>query len=134
MTSARAEARHRAGDHARHLKVWLVLLCLAELADLMTTRADRLQGGIEVNQLAAFTLGVGGAALFWAMKLSLVLAMAAIVLLAVRLAREFPAGRARIVRGYVARSIQVCVLLLATAAISNLAVLAHLPPPGWFGT
>lgn len=125
MRVQQSEMRHAAAAGvARELKVWLVLLCLAELADLVTTRADRLHGGIEANQVAAFTLGVGGPGLFWVLKLGLVLAMAATVLLAVRLSREFPAGRAGIVHRYVARSIQVCVLILTAGAIANLKVLA----------
>lgn len=124
MKAEQSEISEAAVGHARLLTVWLVLLCLAELADLVTTRADRLQGGIEANQVAAFALGIGGPGLFWMLKLSLVLAMAATVLLALRLSRGFPAGRAAIVRRYVARSIQLCVLILTVAAIGNLMVLA----------
>ena len=124
MRIDQAGAGRSAADHSRQLKVWLVLLCLAELADLITTRADRLHGGIEVNQVAAFTLGVGGPGLFWALKLGLVVAMAAIALLAVHVAPEFPAGRARILQCYTARSIQICELILTAAATANLGVLA----------
>lgn len=124
MRVQQSEMRHAAAGVARELKVWLVLLCLAELADLVTTRADRLRGGIEANQVAAFAFGVGGPGLFWVLKLGLVLAMAATVLLAVRLSRQLPAGRAGIVHRYVARSIQICVLILTVAAIANLMVLA----------
>ena len=125
MSAEQSESRDAAAvGHVRLLKVWLVLLCLAELADLITTRADRLHGAIEANQVAAFTLGVGGPGLFWVLKLGLVLLMAATVLLSVRLSRELPAGRAGILHRYVARSIQLCVLILTVAATANLMVLA----------
>lgn len=116
--------RGQAG-YAGQLTVWLVMLGLAELADLMTTHADRLQGGIEANQVAAFTLGVGGPALFWGLKLSLVIAMAVVVLLAIRFGRSFPGRRARIIQSTVARGLQVCVLLLTLSALGNLVVLAY---------
>ncbi len=123
MRTDQAELGRSAADYSRQLKVWLVLLCLAELADLITTRADRLHGGIEVNQVAVFTFGVGGPGLFWVLKLGLVVVMAAIALLAMRVAREIPAGRARIVQRYTARSIQICALILTAAATANLGVL-----------
>ena len=124
MKTNRCVLRHSASAGLRGLKLWLLLLGMAELADLITTRADRLHGGIEANQFAAFTLGVGGPGLFWAVKLSVVVAMAAIVVLAVRRAREFPPRRANLIRGYVARSIQICALILTAAAMANLMVLA----------
>lgn len=124
MRAGQSEVRDAATGHARLLKVWLVLLCLAELADLVTTRADRLHGGIEANQVAALAFTIGGPGLFWVVKLGLVLAMAATVLFALKLSRGLPAGRAGIVRRYVARSIQLCVFILTVAAIGNLTVLA----------
>lgn len=118
--------RHGArGVYPGQFKLWLLLLGLAELADLITTRADRLQGGIEANHVAAFTFGVGGPALFWGLKLSLVLAMAVVVMLAIRFARSFPGRRARIVRMAVARGLMVSVLLLTISALGNLVVLAY---------
>lgn len=126
MRSQQSALGHSGAFHARQMKVWLLLLCLAELADLVTTRADRLHGGIEANQVVAFTFGVGGPGLFWVLKLSVVAAMAGVVLLAWRLACELPAGRATVVRRYVARSIQACVLILTVAAVSNLSVLGGL--------
>lgn len=124
IRARQSEIVDAAAGQVRLLKVWLVLLCLAELADLVTTRADRLHGGIEANQVAAFTLGVGGPGFFWVLKLGLVLAMAGTVLLAVRLSRGLSAGRAGIVQRYIARSLQLCVLILTVAAIANLGVLA----------
>ncbi|MGH2976661.1 MAG: hypothetical protein ACRDLL_17625 [Solirubrobacterales bacterium] len=117
---------------ARLLKYWLGLLCLAELADLVTTRADRLGGGIEANQVSAFALAVGGPGLFWSLKLALVLAMAAVVLLALHFARSFPGRRAHLLQACVARSLQLCVLLLSVAALGNVGVLDQFPFPGRF--
>lgn len=115
---------------ASRLKFWLLLLGLAEIADLMTTHADRLRGGIEANQVSAFVLGVGGPPLFWALKLGLVLVMALIVLLSIRIVYSFPGRRAGIVQVAVARGLQVCVLLLTFSALGNIAVLASLSPGG----
>jgi predicted small integral membrane protein len=113
------------GDAAR-LKLWLLLLGLAELADLITTRADRLLGGIEANHVSAFALGAGGPMLFWGLKLCLVLAMAVAVMLAIRFARAVHDRRAQIVKVTVARGLQVCVLVLTVAALGNVTVLAYL--------
>ncbi|MGH7764321.1 MAG: hypothetical protein ACREOM_07895 [Candidatus Dormibacteraceae bacterium] len=116
--------RRPASAAVHHLKLWLGLLCLAELADLVTTRADRLRGGIEANQVSAFTLAVGGPGLYWGLKLSLVIAMVAVVLLAVHFARSFPGKRARLVQAWITRSMQLCVLTLTFASLGNVVVLA----------
>jgi hypothetical protein len=111
-------------EHARQLKLWLGLLCFAELADLMTTHADRVRGGVEANQVSAFTLAVGGPGLYWGLKLGLVLAMAVVVVLALHFARNFPGRRAKLIQNWIERSIQVCVVTLTIAAIGNVVVLA----------
>jgi hypothetical protein len=128
---ARRSLSARTSSHAsrreeRLLKLWLALLCFAELADLVTTHADRIRGGIEVNQVSAFTLDVGGSGLYWTLKLGLVLVMGAVVMLALRFARNFPDRRARVVKAWVARSIQLSVLVLTVSSIGNVVVLMTL--------
>lgn len=130
QTALTAKARQASSVGAARLKFWLLLLSLAEFADLMTTRADRLQGGIEANQVSAFVLGVGGPQLYWGLKLGLVLAMALVVLLAIHIVHSFPGRRAGIVQVAIARGLQVCVLLLTVSALGNLVVLASLVPGG----
>jgi hypothetical protein len=44
-----APAREQSPHHAR-LPLWIGLLFLAELADLITTHADRARGGMEANR------------------------------------------------------------------------------------
>ena len=130
QTGLIVKPRQASSVGAGRLKFWLLLLSLAEFADLMTTRADRLQGGIEANQVSAFVLGIGGPPLYWALKLGLVLAMALIVLLTIHIVYSFPGRRAGIVQAVVARGLQVCVLFLTVSALGNMVVLASLFPGG----
>lgn len=117
----------RTAHRERRLAIWICLLYLAELADLITTHADRARGGVEANQFAAWTLEAGGPVLFWALKLGLVVAMGCVVLRALRLRRLCPGGRAEVTLNWVERGLQACALALTLVAVSNLAVLAQLP-------
>lgn len=103
----------------RLLMVWVGLLGMAQMADLITTEVDRLRGGIEANQFAAFVLMVGGAGLFLVLKLAVVLGMAAAVLIALRFRRNHPGERAERCLDIVARTLQVSVVLLTVTAVGN---------------
>jgi hypothetical protein len=99
--------------------VWVGLLAVAQLADLITTEADRLRGGIETNQFAAFILLVGGPGLFLIVKLAVVLGMAAAALIALRYRKDYPGERAERCLDIVARTLQGSVVLLTVTAINN---------------
>jgi hypothetical protein len=99
--------------------VWVGLLGTAEIADLVTTEVDRLGGGIETNQFAAFVLMVGGPGLFLALKLAVVAGMAIAVLVALRYRRSHPGERAERCLDIVARTLQGSVVLLTLTALVN---------------
>ncbi len=115
---------------SRRLAVWLGLLGLAELTDLVTTHADRLKGGAEANGVAWFAMATGGPGFFWTIKLVLVAAMAALVLLVIRFGRSSPGHRAAVASRFTTRALQLCVVALTISSIGNLAVLAWLASTG----
>jgi hypothetical protein len=96
------------------------------MADVITTQADTLRGGIEANQFASFVLDVGGPGLFWVMKSLLVVGMALVVWLAVRFGRQYPGERAQLCLKLVARTMQCCVVLLTITVLGNASVAAQL--------
>jgi hypothetical protein len=71
-------------------------------------------------------LTVGGPGLFGALKLSLVLGMALAVTLACRYRARNPGRHGELCVGVVARTIQLCVVLLTLAVLGNASVAAQL--------
>lgn len=110
----------------RLLAVWVGLLGVAQLADLITTEVDRLLGGIETNHFAAFIMTVGGPGLFLALKLLVVLGMAAAVFVALHYRRNHPGERAERCVDVVARTLQGSVVLLTVTALGNAHVAAQI--------
>ena len=110
----------------RFLMIWVGLLAAAQLTDLVTTEMDRLRGGIEANQFAAFVLMVGGAGLFLTLKLAVVAGMGAAALVALRYRRKHPGERAERCLDVVARTLQGSVALLTVTALSNAHVAAEI--------
>jgi len=110
----------------RLLTVWIGLLAAAQIADLVTTEVDRVGGGIEINQFAAFVLGVGGAGLFLVLKLAVVAGMAVAVIVALRFRRNHPGERAEWCLEVVARTLQGSVLLVTLTAVGNAQVAAQI--------
>ncbi|TMD89989.1 MAG: hypothetical protein E6I73_09370 [Chloroflexi bacterium] len=110
----------------RLLMLWVGLLGLAQIADLVTTEVDRLAGGVETNQFAAFVLMVGGAGLFLVLKLMVVAGMAVAVLIALRYRRNHPGERAERCLDIVARTLQGSVVLLTVTAVGNAHVAAQI--------
>ena len=111
----------------RFLGVWIVLLGLAQIADLVTTQADMARGGMEANRFAAALIAIGGLSLLWLVKLALVAAMAAAVLLVHRYWLSSGADRrAAVAQAVIWRSTQLCVLVLAATAVHNVQVLTQI--------
>ena len=106
--------------------VWVAMLGMAQIADLVTTEVDRLGGGIETNQFAAFVLMVGGAGLFLLLKLTVVAGMAVAVAIALRYRRNHPGERAERCLDIVARTLQGSVVLLTLTAAGNAHVAAQI--------
>src|SRR5581483_7758204 len=88
---------------------WVVLLGLGQLADLVTTQAAMARGAIEGNAVAASILDVGGLALLWLVKASLVVAMAVAVLLVRRYWDSVRDRRGELAATVVWRGMQACV-------------------------
>lgn len=108
------------------MTIWLALLGQAQMADVITTQADTFRGGVEANHTAAFIMQVGGVGLLWVLKVLLVLGMALVVALAFRYRERHPGRHAELCLGLVARTIQVCVVLLTMAVLGNASVAAQL--------
>jgi hypothetical protein len=123
---AEAPAPNIARHDRKSLTLWLALLAIAQMADVITTQADSLRGGIEANQTAVLIMNVGGLGLFGALKLALVLGMALAVTLAVRYRASNPGRHGELCVGVVARTIQLCVGLLTLAVLGNASVAAQL--------
>ena len=114
--------RSRSRYGGRLLALWVVLLAQAQLADTITTEVDRLHGGIESNDVAAFILSVGGPGLFLLLKLLVVAAMGLAVYMALRYRKRHPGARAERCLDFLALTLQGSVALLTIAALGN----AHL--------
>jgi hypothetical protein len=102
---------------------WVVLLALAQVADLVTTQAAMSRGAIEGNMIASGIMGAGGLALLWLVKGMLVAAMAVAVCLVRRYWDSARDGRGTIAATLVWRGLQVCVAVLGFTAIHNVAVM-----------
>jgi hypothetical protein len=106
--------------------IWVGLLGVAQMADVITTEVDRVRGGVETNQFAAFVLQVGGPGLFMLLKLGVVLGMAIAAYIALRYRRHHPGERAERCLDIVARTLQGSVVLLTVTAIGNAHVAAQI--------
>lgn len=120
MVARSPKSKSRYGG--RLLALWVVLLAQAQLADTITTEVDRLHGGIESNQFAAFILSVGGPGLFLLLKLLVVAAMGLAVVMALRYRKRHPGARAERCLDFLALTLQGSVALLTITALGN----AHL--------
>ena len=119
----------RAGFHVpttRLLRTWILLLALAQVADVVTTGVDMAHGGIEANRLVSTLLGIGGLWLVFALKLMLVAAMGVAVILLRRFAASQPSLQARAAHAFVWRALQLSVVGLVLVAIHNTALLAQI--------
>src|SRR5437879_13866560 len=99
--------------------VWVGMLALAQIADLVTTEVDRLGGGVETNQFAAFILMVGGAGLFLLLKLTVVAGMAVAVVISSRYRQNHPGERAERCLAVAARARKAKAVLLTGPAVDN---------------
>ncbi len=125
MTAIRQRERPSSGQVA----AWVLLLALAQLADLLTTQAAMERGAVEGNAVAAFLLSTGGPGLLGLAKYLLVVAMALAAWTATGRWEAAPDPRWAVAGALVWRGLQVCVVVVGLAAIHNLAVIRVLPGP-----
>lgn len=105
--------------------IWLGLLGVIESTDILTTAVDRARGSIEVMPLSAAVLDQGGLVLFVTLKVGLVAAAAAAVLLALRWLR-FKRDHARAMYVYVLSAIRMATVALAIVSLNNALLLKSL--------
>ena len=105
--------------------IWLGLLGVIESTDVLTTAVDRARGSIEVMPLSAAVLDQGGLVLFVTLKVGLVAAAAAAVLLALRWLR-FKRDHARAMYVYVLSAIRMATVALAIVSLNNALLLRSL--------
>jgi hypothetical protein len=111
---------------SRLLKVWILLLAGAQLADVLTTGVDMAHGGIEANRFVSALLAVGGLGLVFVLKLLLVAAMGIACLLLKRYADNHPSFQSRAAHAFVWRAMQLSVIGLVVVALHNTALLAEI--------
>jgi hypothetical protein len=105
--------------------IWVGLLGVIESTDVLTTAVDRARGSIESVPLSASVLDQGGLVLFVTVKLGLVAAAAAAVLLALRWLR-YERDHARTLYTYVISAIRVTTVVLAIVSLNNALLLKSL--------
>ena len=105
--------------------IWVGLLGVIESIDVLTTAVDRARGSIELVPLSATVLDQGGLFLFVTVKVGLVAAAAAAVLLALRWLR-YKRNHARALFVYVLSAIRVSTVVLAIVSLNNALLLNSL--------
>jgi len=105
--------------------IWVGLFGVIESIDALTTAVDRARGSIELVPLSAAVLDQGGLVLFVTLKVGLVAAAAAAVLLALRWLR-YKRDHARTLYAYVLSAIRMATVALAIASLNNALLLKSL--------
>jgi hypothetical protein len=98
--------------------IWLVLFALSQSTDAVTTAIDRSRGAIEAMPASAWLLASGGPVRFWTLKLLLVVAIGAALLLATRWLRRDVPGAARLYR-LVLLATQIGTVIAAVVSLQN---------------
>jgi hypothetical protein len=104
---------------------WLALFGAAQTADIITTAAGRARGAIEAMPISGSLLNEGGLALLITVKLALVVAIGAALVLAWHWARQ-QRPRARLVFRLVLTGTQVVTVVLAVISLQNAILLGTL--------
>jgi len=105
--------------------IWVGLFAVIESIDALTTAVDRARGSIELVPVSAAVLDQGGLVLFVTVKVGLVAAAAAAVLLALRWLR-YKREHARTLYTYVLSAIRMATVALAIASLNNALLLKSL--------
>ena len=105
--------------------IWVGLLGVIESTDVLTTAVDRARGSIESAPLSAAVLNQGGLVLFAIVKVGLVAALAAAVLLALIWLR-YERDHARTLYAFVLSGVRMTTVVLAVASLNNALLLKSL--------
>jgi hypothetical protein len=104
---------------------WIGLLGAIEFTDILTTSIGHAQGAIEAMPLSAAVIASGGMVLFIVVKLALVCAVAAAVLVAMRWMRHGRPG-ASTLHAFTLSSVRVATVALAIVSLHNAVLLTSL--------
>jgi hypothetical protein len=105
--------------------VWIALLSAIESMDIMTTDLGRARGAVESMPISAAVINHGGMMLFVVVKVALVIAVAAAVLLALRWMRRGREG-ASILYSFTLSSIRIATVALAIVCLHNAVLIKSL--------
>jgi hypothetical protein len=98
--------------------LWVLLFALMQSIDVFTTAIDRSKGAVEAEPLSNWLISQQGVVGFWILKLTLVIAVGGVLLLAVRWARGGGTAARRLYR-VVILAVQVVTTLLAVVSLQN---------------
>ena len=115
----------KAGMGNRAGLVWIGLLSAIESMDILTTELGRAQGAMESMPISAAVINQGGMMLFVVVKVALVLAVAAAVLLALRWMRRGREG-ASILYSFTLSSVRIATVALAIVSLHNAVLISAL--------
>lgn len=110
---------------ARLTAIWLGLFGILQSTDVLTTAVDRARGSIESMPVRAALLNQGGVRLYLAMKVFLVAAAAAALLLSLRWVRK-RRRHARAIHSYVLSAVRIGTVAIAIASLNNALLLSSL--------
>ena len=105
--------------------IWVGLLGVIESTDVLTTAVDRARGSIELAPLSAAVLDQGGLTLFVMVKVGLVAALAAAVMLALIWLR-YKRNHSRTLFTFVLSGVRMATVVLAVASLNNALLLKSL--------
>jgi hypothetical protein len=98
--------------------LWVLLFALMQSIDVFTTAIDRAKGAVEAEPLSDWLLTQQGVIGFWVLKLTLVIAVGGVLLVAIRWARSGGTAPRRVYR-VVILAVQVVTTLLAVVSLQN---------------
>ena len=114
-----AEAGNRASI------TWIALLGAIEFTDILTTAVGHARGAIEAMPLSAAVIQSGGIAMFVAVKVALVVAVATAILLALRWMRRGTPGATTLFT-FTLWSVRIATVALAIVSLHNAVLLTSL--------
>lgn len=107
-------------------QLWLLLLLVAQLADVASTAFGNLHGTVEANPTAAHVLGLGGFHLLGLVKVVGVGVLATLLMVTHRRAALHPSRWTRALYGTAWGGVQVVAMVMTAAAVSNTALITFL--------
>jgi hypothetical protein len=105
--------------------VWIALLGAIESLDILTTGMGRALGAMESMPISAAVINQGGMSLFVVVKVALVVAVAAAVLLTLRWTRKGRQGAGTLF-AFTLSSVRIATVALALVSLHNAVLISSL--------